>query len=322
MRQPTPAELIKIAGKPDYVSTPLSALTKTASLPQLYDTYAFKDRESTYLAYVNALIKQADADTMSVCEQYAKFWGIARDCARVKQAYDEYMQTPELDLNDYALVYPVHNTYIKKYAAYDSKSLIKSAQAFCNERMHYPFAVRRSTADRLLQKESQVNGILPDHLKFTLQKIACYGTLTKEGAAEAIICREDYVTPDNEELFENISSIIDHLLETNDRNLLIDACSKMDDFDHEAEVTCPPLEDYIVSIGEQEAQQADGIYMVELINGKIVDVRKIPTDALSVIDPELAMASKEELIEILPTLPRPDADRLYRMLASSDCGCA
>jgi hypothetical protein len=76
-----------------------------------------------------------------------------------------------------------------------------------------------------------------------------------------------------------------------------------------------PLAEEMLAITEPELAKMAGCsnVFVKLSNGKEVDASALTKGDLEAIDPKLASMSLDDLVEVLPTLPKPDADLLVRM---------
>jgi len=304
--------VVKASGVPEFV--------KSASIPEAVE-YDYSTKEATYLSYVQALIKNADADTLSDACDYAKFWGIAADCAKAKEKIAGLMQTPELADSDYALVAEDRGHKIQKYAAYDGLTTVNAAEAFYENREKYPYEWRGKIAQNLLTKSAQYCAILPQYLAVYLEKAAAYGAAGIGALEDAMILREQACPAEHSDSFEKVAVLIEAMIDDEklrtDHDFVKEAVSVIDQFDtligFKQALAEDIIPDELVLSNLQKLASADK-NIVKLANGFELDVRDLTKDDLNAVDCKLASMSIEELQDVLPTLPRSDADLLTRIL--------
>ncbi len=304
--------VVKATGIPEFV--------KCASIPDAVE-YAYDTKEATYLSYVQALVKNAGADVLSDACDYAKFWGIASDCAKAKEKIAQLLQTPELKDEDYALVACDGGVKIQKYAAYDALSTVNATEAFYENRDKYPFEWRHKVAQALLVKAAQYCAVMPAYLGRYLEKAAGFGAAGKEALEDALIQREQACPAEHSDSFDKIATVIEAMIADEhlrtDIDFVKDAMNSIDQFDtligYKDTLAEDIIPDELVLTNLQKAASADR-NIVKLANGYELDVRDLDRNDLKIVDVKLASMSSEELIDVLPTLPRSDADLLTRIL--------
>ena len=305
------SETLRATGVPAFVK---NASVDEDSCPD------FSTSVSTFLTYALSLTKAASADEQRDCWNHVKFWNIEKDC-RDFQAKFAKLQQPWL-LADNAFCLLKKEASVRKYAAYDADSTYTAAKSFYENRASYPFAWRNEAAQNLLAKAASYGVTLPEYVDQYLHKAACFGAADPDCLAEAIAIREDVTTAEFSEEMNKVATVLDEMrqhseLRTN-MSFLKEAMTLIDTFDQMSNPTVPLIEEVIsngMTLPELQKVAADDSYTVKLINGREVDVRTIKKAALQVIDPNLASMEAGELASVLPTLPRPDADLLTRLMA-------
>lgn len=305
--------VIKASGIPEFV--------KAANVPDEVE-YDYSSKETTYLSFVQALVKNASGDILSDACDYAKFWGITAECVKAKEKIAELMQTPELKDEDYALVACDGGVKIQKYAAYDAASVVSASEAFYENRDKYPFEWRNKVAQVLLTKAAQHCAVMPAYLSRYLEKAGGYGAAGKEALEDALISREQACPAEHQDSFDKVAQVVeamiaDEALRT-DIDFVKDAMTVIDGFDtligYKEALAEEIIPDELVLTNLRKVAAGDRC-VIKLANGYELDVRDLSKDDLGIIDNKLASLSQEELIDVLPTLPRSDADLLTRILA-------
>jgi hypothetical protein len=304
-------------------ATGIPAFVKSAAAIPADGTLNYNTRETTYVSFVTALVKGASAAEWQDCADHVKFWGIEQECAQAKAKYAELMQTPELTLEDYALVARTGNgQLVKKYAAYDGGTTAQAAVAFYEQRDAYPYEWRADAAARLLNKAARYQAVLPEYVQNYLEKAAAFGAVGEKELEDAIVAREQACPSEYRDTFAKIAELAEQLLARedlrSDHDFIKSAMATIDHFDAMIHYDGELIEEAIpgdLTVSNLQKIAGDMRFEINLINGLKIDVRQLEKKALAAIDPDLAYKSDEQLIDILPTLPKPDADLLARILA-------
>lgn len=315
----SPTEAFSILGRTDL-------LTKVAS--DGTEDYEFADRNATFCSYVTAHVKHASADRLQTCAQHARFWGIENECQEAVTKLANY-SAPALVDNDYALLQQSGGQTVRKYAAFDQQSTLTAGIAFEDNKHLYPLAWRKQAAVRLLERAERFGCNLPAYVESGLQKSAGFGFASKESTTNALISRLNMHKKAGAypEVLTKLAEFLGHLAENEhlryDREFVKSAMATMEAADAELGYTdiygrgLALPEDLIdPSLTVSELQKIAGVSTghVELINGQVVDTRCISKEALAAVSEDLAKLASEQLVEVLPTLPKPDADLLVRLL--------
>lgn len=304
---------LKIVGQPVYVKT-------AADASPTFDT-----RGGTFLTAVQALVKNASDQDVKDIDGFARFWNITQDVLDAREKWAAYHQLPEPDEQDYALSVEHQGHQIRKFAAYDSESTAKAARHFADQRHLLPLEWRQKTASELLKRAEKFDAQLPEYAERALEKSACQGQPTVERlrdlVAERVKTAHARFEPELEKLSQLVGLMVknDHLLQ--DRQFVKDAATTFEQFDHytgisskyaSGEVSLPEemIDDW--STDSLLAKTASPS-RAELVNGRTVDVRSLSKEALAVVDADLVSLPDEKLAEVLPTLPKEDADLLVRL---------
>lgn len=307
---------LKVVGKPSYVEG------------QRQDKYAFDSREATYLSAVAALTKQASQDIVAEVDAYAKFWNIEGDVRQAREKWASATAPVDPDEQDYALSVEHNGQRIQKFAAYSAESTIKAARAFHENKHKLPYAWRKTASVNLLARAQRFGAPLPDYLQHSLEKSAGYGVPTADGLQQLLSERFSLANRHNDanldKLAEGIYALINNEEARYDLENVKIASEMIEAYDKEAGIAShyadgslslpeEAIDNFTVLSVLEKAAAAD-IEPVELVNGFQVDPKTLDKTALSVLDPALAEMSAVSLSEVLPTLPRGDADLLQRLV--------
>lgn len=309
----TPAHLVKAAGAPDFVKV---------SHVDLSNEYDLSSKEATYISYAHALIKGASGDKWSDLEDHIRFWGVTAECARLKNKYAELNEVRELPESDYALVKEYGGQTIRKFAAFDAPSTVKSALALYDSREALPYDWKNEVATKLLAKTAQYQAELPAYLNVYLQKVAAFGAVGEIELEKAYIERDLAYPSQYREEFNKVAEVLDALMSSPelrcDYDFIKEASTIIDRCDSMAGVDIPVeglISDALLVSKLEKIASDESTYIVKMINGKDLDVRDLKKEALDMIDEKLSKLGHAELADVVKTLPRGDADLLSRILA-------
>lgn len=283
------------------------------------ETYCFDTREATIVSSIKAQVKHASAEVQQRCADHANFWGVSD---KVQLALDKIAAHKPAELEDqhYALRQEHNGQPVRKYAAFDGYSTVEAATAFTRHAANYPLTWRKQAAVNLLERAQRYGQTLPEFVDTYLHKAAGFGYSTPE-ALERLIDQRYGMTGDHK-----LAEALQPLLE--DRSLLMDgqimktAVEALNAFDIEhgltekygGEVDLPEeLVDSNYTVTALNKIAGITKCAVQLVNGRTVDVSLLSKEALEAVDPNLAKLAEDELIAVLPTLPKPDADLLIRV---------
>lgn len=293
-----------------------SDLAKTASAE-----YSFTDKDSTYTAYIAAHLKLAGAPSMADAEQYATFWNINDQC-KLATAKLPVAKTRELADSDYALAVKTAGETIRKFASYDAASTVEAAMSFYDAKEKLPYAWRKLAADALLKKASAHKAVLPDYVKTYLYKAAGLGLASATSLDDALVLREQVCPAEGREDLAKLASAINELIEDpslrHNYDVVSGVITALEHFDTTYLKVAVALPEEVIDSTLTEpslakvASAAGSI--ITLQNGATIDSSEIPSEVLAAVDPSLAKVASSELAQILPTLPKPDADLLVQLM--------
>lgn len=286
------------------------------------EDYLFNTKNATFISYVKAHLKSASDMVKTNCDQYAKFWQIKEDCEGAAQKIASY-EPEALRPEDFALFDKTAG--VRAYAAYDKDSTWEAACAFTQDRENLPLEMRQKTAAALLSRAEKHGTHLPEYVETYLHKAAGLGFASPDSVETILVERlnasnvSDEVT---EKLAEALSAMLDDEALCTDIDHVKTAMAVVEDYDVYAGLTDKYGNG--VSLPEQiiddryTASKLAGVQKlaacsVQLINGTTVSVDTLTKEALAAVDPSLADFDTSELIEVLPTLPKGDADLLSRL---------
>jgi hypothetical protein len=287
--------------------------------------YPTRSREDTYLSWCRALQDGAGADVTQKIAEAGTFWGIKEDLDHAAKVWKTANETRQPTDDEYALVQEYRGGKVRKFAAYDAESTVKAAEAFYDHRAKYPYAWRKEAATTLLRKAASYKAVLPAYVDTYLHKAAGFGYPTVESIDAAMGSRLGHVGHKHSETTDKLAEVLGMIADSpvlryNDE-LVKTAMQIMDQFDHETGVSrhygAIPMPEDMIGVTEPELQKmaAEADSKVTLVNGESVDLRDLDPAALAAVDASLSKLGREELRDVLPTLPRPDADLLIRLMA-------
>ena len=304
------AELLTVCGRPAFV--------KAASEQVHAESYGIESREDVYLGYITALAGGGNTDRYA---KVAAFWGIDKDIKTASDRWEAANKVTEPSPEDYLIDKSFGGTPVRKYAAYDLHSTIKAAQALYENRWRYPIEWRQEAAERCLTKVAAHGVKLTGCIDRYIKKAAGYASPSQDAIEEAISQRYAVAGKDPEfvKLAETLYKIAQDVRLRHDPEIVKVAMKAIDVFDFSlddavraeikvAEEICDILEEDFLKV----ANDLKNDY-VELQNGSVVKVAELRKDVLEAVSPELAKMAADELYDVLPTLPRPDADLIVRL---------
>lgn len=306
------ADALFHVGRPD--------LAKTAS--NRPESYTFESRDATIVSFIQALTKNASAETVFACKQHGQFWGISKQMEEAEIKLAAY-QPEDLADRQFALVAEYDGQVIRKYAAHDRDSVFTAAQQFFDDRTCYPLSWRKMAAARLIGRAERFATVLPDYVETYLYKAAGLGYPTTQTLENAYIQREQLLGDEGRDELTKLGQLIEVMGRRQDlrqdEEFVKAAVDVLADIDTHFGLTAhygqsldlpeDVLADQLVLPSLQKQASAS----CRLINGREINVTKLAHDVLQAISPDLTKLSHVELAEVLPTLPKPDADLLVRL---------
>lgn len=308
----TLTEALSVVGKP--------ALVKQAGM---HTGYSFKTKDATFISYVDAHLKQACAEELADAQKYASFWNILPECQEAMQKIASHTPRDTPD-SVFAMCQPVGDDKIRKYAAFDAESTRNAGIAFYDNRTRYPLSWRTKTAAELINRAQKYGAALPEFVTTYLHKAAGAGYPSEKSVEDILVSRRELVKSANSDETEKLTSFLDMLasdvsLQFNSA-LVKQAVECLEGFDVACGLTdsydrgLPLPEELIASENTLPVlEKLATASFVQLVNGAEVDVRGLRKTALEAVDPRLGDMDFEELVDVLPTLPREDADLLLRL---------
>lgn len=284
--------------------------------------------QSAMLAADDGVSDRAVLDSLA---KFAAFWDISvevRDASAKIAATKQSASIDELDDTDFALVADHAGKKIRKFASYDVSSTVAAAEAFYEQRCQFPFAWRKTAAEKLLASASKHGAYLPTFVHDYLLKAACLGRPTEDSVDGALVHRLNLSHTRDSDVMEKLSSLLNHLAtdpKAYDSAFISQVLDGVDSVDREIKLashyedgSLPLPEEMLVVVKRAKTASTP----VRLINGSVIDVSKLTKEALASIDDSLVGMSLAKLAEVLPTLPLPDANLLVRMFpkAAADLG--
>ncbi len=289
------------------------------------DNYSFISKDATLISYVTASVKQASAEIQDQCSRHAKFWGIHTECLAAVAKLAAY-KPQELPDSVYALSEAYGDEKIQKYACVDANTTVDAAVAFCENRASYPLSWRKTASVKLLAKAARYNANLPEYVESYLHKAAGYAYPTMQSVEDAVVSRMNRLTKSAEvELtatLVELTASFDSEATQFDAELVKTAVDLLDQVDtfygltgaYGSDLQLP--EEMCVRTLPALAKHAaaETADTVNLSNGETIRMSSLTKEALAAVESKLAGMDSSELADVLPTLPRGDADLLCRLV--------
>ena len=272
----------------------------------------------------------------------AKFWQIGEEVDELwqKMATAEADGLPNLADDDFAFVWRGEDGSKERRYPLRNATEVKTASVWFNKYAdQFKFADRQRMARRIMEKAAAFSAIVqnPDRLNMT----AGYGYAPSEEIADAFVKRAELIKRDNHEAaaqtLKLANTIRERHITVQDTTTREKVAGMLDQIDEAMSLRylydngLERPEEVMFKITEKMAQDFSAEH-VSLTNGNIFE--KAALDALDLdtfrnwmgddLAEEVAIAGVhvdgEKLAELLPTLPRPDADMFTRM--ASEVGIA
>ena len=347
--QPLP-EFVKAAER--LTADDVKGIVTSTFADRINRRYPCHTKSATYLSYAYFLDSESDMQEKQArvirenLERMATVWGIDGPNGPVtmlkraftKRAADAW---PDLTDNDYGLVVEHTGAPLKLFPMPNAVSVKNAAERLYANRDKYPYAWRKIAATRILQKAAEKQAELSEDTSEYLHKAAGYGFSTPDqlragllkraaalaenprmkSAAAAMREYADAIANEvvDSELLDKVASVIDEL----DRRV---GLHKKYVTKYATQVEVPLPEEIAFATTEKQAQEKMEKVII-LTNGEAFEkseLEKAGHDAFCaalgddiedvLFDPATKRLDLEKAAEVLPTLPRDDADNLSTAL--------
>lgn len=306
---------------------------------------------ATWLSYAYFLEKKAEfepevADFIeSSIKWFGNYYNIDNYLDKLSKLNNKFEKSacsaaPKTD-EDYALVYYDADNNKKRYFPISNRpEIIKSAQHLILHRNLLPFQYRHIAAQKILDRVNEYGVVLKAEENKELLKMAGLGLSSSKECATHIVNRvmltKPFVKDDTsmKEVHTGLLKIAKSILDN--PNVILDYEAKvklaetLDTFDKTYQITpgselVPHVEDIFFGITPTDLVKVANA-TVETITGNIYhldDVSKVPVlQVKSVLGEDLADSmtndglslAPEKVAEIVPTLPRPDAELFDKLM--------
>lgn len=209
----------------------------------------------------------------------------------------------------------------KLFGYQDAESLVKAASEFYANRHKFPYENRKTAARTLILEGEKLAARYPNDVVLFMNKAAGWALPSKEGIL-SVLHRRAYDTQykDTSALEKIAAAAVDLVKDESgqvyDLEKVAAFMSAVDAYDRLTKVARRYAdygvpEEYVFSDTDLTKTAAEMHSKVKLTNGSEITLSDSFFEKLSSADPDLAksiMGNHEKAAEILPTLPRPDAD--------------
>lgn len=246
-------------------------------------------------------------------EKFAADWGIGSDVqiTFAKAEIRTQLAKTAAAAMPYALDVQHGTERIKRFPVATPELVKTSCDRFYADRAKYPWKWRAEAASNLIAKvaEHKVEKWVNPDVRDYLDRAAARGTLDKSAMWNALATAEYYFP--NDAAVQKLASVVEALDGLDDPKLTKVACDAFALL-HEAGlnkfIDWLPEEKLIgKTMTKLAAERSD---FVKLADGSTVNLDDIGVEKLAAVVPELTHLSRDELRDVLPTLPLDVAERL------------
>ena len=342
-------QITKVIDLPEFVkegSVPTSdevgRLPHTAFADQTSKQFPVHTKEACYLSYAY-FIRQKDKFTKRASSRIerkfndmARFWDIETDMDKLASDLQPRTEKVAATEDDYAITVQHDGKPMHYFPINNRKAVEKSAGALVEHRSNFTYEMRKEAAQKIMGayiREGYPISSIPD----TVQSMAGYGLTTKDAAVKELGRRVAFANTTNEKkaaaplkkLASSIKKMGDEVLTA---DTLIKVAGVIDVFDRCLGVTqhygneFEYPEDVLFSFTKSAADKVKN-ELVTMQNGSsywLQDLEKASEafDALGDMRSDFVDTTGKldlhKVADIVPTLPRPDAELLDT--AIGDCG--
>lgn len=303
---------------------------------------------ATYISTLFFMDKKAELDPDRVLyiegrlDDFAFVHGIGERIKNLKEKLAEAASLPtQIDDDDYALVLQASETPSGQKEAYypvrNALEVKKAAEYLKDYQAEIPYRLRQRFAEKVLEKADKYGAGLGDLDDF-LQKQAGHGAAASYEVAKLLFDRARLLKRAGKiEYAIKVGELARTVAESQgvkDQDQLVKLACLVDDVDRETGLSrmlldLPAVEDVFFNLTVKKASQlrqahlsttSGNYYKLEDMDGlKLADVRSLMgEDFAEAVSTGGLFVSPEKVAEIVPTLPRNDAELFDRLLTS--CG--
>lgn len=340
---------------PNYVKTAsYDELTPNTESANFYETLADPIKaqypcHTKAATWVSAACFAEDCDSMSPghrdfvgsrLEKYADFWGIRSDVesivakkhARIKQAAPVAESYPD---DCYAVVQTINGKEVRQGLMRNREELEKAAEWLLENRDEMPLDMCTGIAQRILRKEAQLNASLESHRR--LEQLTGRGALPSKDIAKGLRERARIVAPTYKAASVEIGKLADifekrpikagspamykaaNAIDLYDQHCGLTAMRKRGEIPYPEELCygCTASDFHKYASDNVRLQTGDVYALSDLGKLDKADVASRCGDDLADACFDGLELNAESAADILPTLPRPEAEALTELLKES-----
>lgn len=330
-------EFVKEASLP--TSDEVALLPRTSFADPFNRKFPLHTKASCYLQYCYFLKQKADMEKSSASRmeqafvRAADFWGIGNEMAALR-SFMAPVAEKKASVNDFALSITHQGKNYQFFPIDTPANVAQSARELVEKRARFTYPMRKQAAQTILRKAQEL-GVSGTFLPDELDMIAGRGSTLKQAALNQIQQRikASAVLPDKAvtEPLQKLSEAIAPASEILSGSVLEKIAMTLDLFDRFTKFNryygqrFPFPEDILFSFTEKQAQSMSN-ELVELTNGSVywlADLSKVASafDIVENLKGQLTditgSLDLHKIAEIIPTLPRDDAEALDLALAAS-----
>lgn len=294
---------------------------------------------AAFFADKRACYSNRDAETVEDrLVKAATYHGIAGDLQNIFEKASKYHANDKDALPDesFAFVWSKDDGSVERHLPLRNKHEVKCAAEYVHEhRDEFTYSDRQVMAEKVLVKSSEYGADIGPHLEY-LEKQAGYGTCSGKAAAKLLDSRAGMTNNHHaqQQLKAAASLIRNNPDVAHSPEKMQKLAAFVDAFDHANGIvrdyghSVPRPEDVLFNINEKMAEEVSSAH-IPMTSGNIYKVADLQNVKLDVIRDWMGAdfanevsagglyVNMNKLAELLPTLPRGDAEQFDRLLSTT-----
>lgn len=309
-------------------------------------------KASTYLSYLYFLDNENEMHTKQAriirgnLDRMAGFWNLTSPNGAVTQLKEAHAKNNEeafqkLSNEDFAIAVDYDGHIVRKLPMPNAVSVEKAAEVLYRDRSKYPYSWRKQAARKIIKKAEELQVELEADTEEYLQKAAGFGTTSAQTLSDSLHERAHVLRgyPRFRSASDRLSKYAEEIRTMKTNTELLDKTAEfIDMIDRQTglykkysyrEDNLPTPEEVVYTMTEKKASSVLNKF-VQLTTGHMFDredLEKAGVDVFTaalgddiedlMFDPESKKLDIEKAAEMLPTLPRDDAEFLVNALSNA-----
>ncbi len=262
---------------------------------------------------------------MAKAAAFCRLWNIENDIKEAEAKLAAHKNPAELTDEAFALVQTHQGQKIRKFASVDATTTVEAAIAFHEHRHQYPYAWRKEAAERLLKAASAHQACLPEYVAIYLTKAAGHASPTTDSIDDVMVSRSSRTPQSMRDLSDAFIGAMDKVATDEaahqDPEIVDLTLRAIDSYDREVKLAGYyghglelPEEMLVIPHAKLAKIAEEAGRTIRLVNGHEIKVSSLTPEILEAVMDGAGSMGNAKLAEVLPTLPKPDADLLVELL--------